>query len=157
MSQPFKPQTRTTDAVIGDELVRLSQLGSVGATPSFIGGGYQANGPLSADAFVHLINVIASPIEARNQDPFPNGCTLRRMIINVVSNDRDADTTWRVRVGGVDGNETVTITNSTTGIFQDTTNTDVIASGDLVGYKFVVAGTTGSLTVKSAMIEVIPT
>ena len=27
MSQPYKPQTRTTDAVIDDELVRFSQLG----------------------------------------------------------------------------------------------------------------------------------
>lgn len=55
--------------------------------------------------------------------------TFSLLLINVLTNDR-AQSTFRVRKGTADVNQVVTITASTTGKFEDTSNTDAVSAGD---------------------------
>lgn len=72
--------------------------------------------------------------EANTQFTFRTGGTLRNASWFVVSNGRASDTTARSRIGGVNGNIAVVATASTTGLFQDTTNTDAIVAGNVVNW-----------------------
>lgn len=63
--------------------------------------------------------------------------TSSKLYIRVTSNDRAA-TTYRLRKNAGNGNQSITITGSTTGEFVDDTNTDVIATNDKVNFQIVV-------------------
>ena len=85
--------------------------------------------------------------------------TASLLTIRILTNDRGAST-LKFRKTGVDGAQSVAITASTTGTFQDLVNTDAISSGDLLNWHlltgaggttftydtlgFVFAATTGS-------------
>lgn len=84
---------------------------------------------------------------------FPNACTLRRMTFEILT-QKNAIQTFTLLINGVAGNQTLSIPASTTGTFQDLSNTDVIANGDQVAYELVVAGG-GTLTIGSTALEVI--
>lgn len=60
------------------------------------------------------------------------------------------DTTIRFRKNGADGNQTVTIPQSSTAGVEDTTNTDSVASGDLVNVS--ISYTAGSIALSSMTI-----
>lgn len=63
--------------------------------------------------------------------------------LQVTANGVTAASTVRWRRQGVDGNQTITIPASTTGWFEDASNTDGVAATDAVDYK-VTAGATGT-------------
>lgn len=63
----------------------------------------------------------------------------------VVSNSVTADSTLRFRKNGADGNQVVTITASTTGLFQDGTNSDIVAANDDINLSLVTGGSGTSL------------
>lgn len=67
-----------------------------------------------------------------------------RMWVRINANDIGATSTVNFRVNGVTVNQSISIPTATTGVFQDTTNKDTIASGDKVNYEFNIgAGGTG--------------
>lgn len=66
--------------------------------------------------------------------------TLSDQRVVVASNALDGASTFRVRVNGADVNQSVSITGNTSGAFEDTTNNDVLADGDLLNYEMT-AGT----------------
>lgn len=74
--------------------------------------------------------------------------TLRRLFANISTNSlTTATTTIRTRVNGANGAQSVSIGAGLTGIFEDTSNTDAVVSGDLINYQTVVAaGGAGTLT-----------
>lgn len=74
--------------------------------------------------------------------------TLRRLFANITVNSlTTATTTIRTRINGANGAQSVSIGAGLTGIFEDTSNTDAVVSGDLVNYQTVVAaGGAGTLT-----------
>lgn len=55
-------------------------------------------------------------------------------------------TTFRTRINGVNGNQSISVAAGTTGSFQDTTNTDSITSGDDFNMSVVTPNTSGSMT-----------
>jgi hypothetical protein len=72
--------------------------------------------------------------------------TWRNIQINVRTNNRSDATTFKSRVNGANGNQSASITASTTGWFEDTSNTDTVADGDLLCYELATGGGTGSLS-----------
>lgn len=68
--------------------------------------------------------------EAPVQNPLTAG-TLRRLQVDMRTNNRSSPGTARVRINGANGNGLVTIPASSTGLFEDATNTDTVQDGDL--------------------------
>ena len=81
------------------------------------------------------------PTEANTQMTYRLAGTLSLLWCNVTSNTTTAASTLRTRVNGVNGNMSVSIPNATTGEFEDSTNTDAVASADEVNYQLVTGGT----------------
>lgn len=72
-----------------------------------------------------------------------------RLQCEVSANTVSAASTLRFRKNTANGNQTASITASTTGIFQDTTNTDIVQNNDLICASIVTGGTGTSLTAAS--------
>jgi hypothetical protein len=71
--------------------------------------------------------------------------TLSNFYVCVYSNSCDGATTFRVRKNGADGNENVSVPATTTGAYEDATNSDSVASGDTLDYSGVAGGTAGTI------------
>ena len=91
-------------------------------------------------------NLVGDSIEANNQNLARSEYTLSDLYVRVSANTVTAATTVRSRDAGANGNQSVSIPSSTTGVFEDTTNTDVISSGALFNSQAVVGGTGTSIT-----------
>jgi len=85
--------------------------------------------------------------EARSQYIFRVAATLSNIRIYVRSNTVNGTTTVRTRVNTANGAQSVSVGASTTGAFEDTANSDSVASGDAVAYQVVTGGTSGSFAV----------
>lgn len=72
-------------------------------------------------------------------------CTLRNGAANVTTNSIDGTSTLRSRVGGANGNILVSITANTTGLFEDASNSDSVASGTTINWSYVHGSGTGSV------------
>lgn len=81
--------------------------------------------------------------EADTQNRARSAYTLSDLLVRVINNSVTAASTVRSRVNGANGNQSVSIGASATGVFEDITNTDTIASGDLINSQLVV-GSTGT-------------
>lgn len=79
--------------------------------------------------------------------------TLKNMCISVTSNTRSTNTTINTRINGVDGNLTLTIAGAATGFFEDSSNTDNIISGDLINYKHVTGTGSGTLSIRTCLLD----
>ena len=90
----------------------------------------------------HSVGVSGNATEANAQSPWGIAGTFSRLSVTITTNDRSTSTVT-MRIDGADGNLTVTIPASTTGTFEDTSNTDVISGGELVN-TFLALGGTGS-------------
>lgn len=84
--------------------------------------------------------------EANQQWRVKTACTWQNSRIAISVNSRGSDSTMRSRVAGVNGNQSITITASTTGNYQDDTNTDVLTTGTKISYRIVTAGASGTQT-----------
>lgn len=71
--------------------------------------------------------------------------TAKRLGFEVQSNARTTDTVVRTRINGANGNQSVTVGSTQTGVFEDTSNTDSIASGDDFDYSVTTGTGTGTL------------
>lgn len=93
--------------------------------------------------------------EARTQYTFRVAATLSNFRIVVGANTFTTNgSTARVRIGGQNGNQVISIPAGTTGALEDTTNTDAIAVGQLVNYTLVAGTQAGkSLQLSSASIK----
>jgi hypothetical protein len=58
-------------------------------------------------------------------------------------------TTFKLRKNAASGNGSVTITASTTGVYEDTTNTDTIAAGDKICFMTTPGAATGTITLSN--------
>jgi len=99
------------------------------ATSTFISFGGQGSGGVGVESGVK------TPIRAP--------ATSSNMLALVTSNASTTARTLTSRKNAAAGNQTVSITASTTGAFEDTTHTDSVVSGDFFNYS-IGTGTTGS-------------
>src|SRR6266496_2509238 len=77
-----------------------------------------------------------------------------QMTVWVLTNAITAASTFTFRKNAANGNQTVSITASTTGAFTDTTNTDSsIGAPDLINYRLVTGATGTTMTIASTSIS----
>lgn len=68
---------------------------------------------------------------------------------NITANTVVESSTVRLRINGGNGNQVVSLTGLTTGVFQDTSNVDSIVADDLINYSLVTGATGTSLVIRS--------
>lgn len=78
--------------------------------------------------------------------------TLSNLTIWVPTNGVLLDSTFKMRVNGADGNQTITIPLSTTGYFHDTSNIDVVDDNDEINYQLITGLTGTSMTVRQMAV-----
>lgn len=78
--------------------------------------------------------------EAAGQVKMRGSCVLSKLGALVTGNARAGTTTIRTRINGSNGNQVLSIGAGATGYFEDTTNTDAIADGDLFCTQTVLTG-----------------
>ena len=83
--------------------------------------------------------------------------TLANLFANSQTNSRSDATTVRSRVNGANGGMSLSIGASTTGLFEDTTNTDTIAANDLVNSQAVTGAGTGTINFSGFAAELTTT
>ena len=74
------------------------------------------------------------------------------MQVNLTANTVVESSLFRLRKNTANGNQVVTCTGLTTGVFQDTTNSDSLVATDIVDYSLVTGATGTSLTVRSVSL-----
>lgn len=92
----------------------------------------------------------ASSESAVNVDA-PVAMTVSKVKVGVTSNTLSggSDSVVSSRINSADGNLSVSIPNSTTGYFEDVTNSDSISVGDDVCWKMNIGGTSGTIGIHS--------
>jgi len=96
-------------------------------------------------------NLGVRQVEAEGQTKIRTSGTLKNMFVRCTG--FGSNTTFTTRINGADGTQTITVTG--TGVFEDTSHTDTIASGDLIDYKMVLAA--GFSTISIAGCEFVTT
>ena len=91
--------------------------------------------------------------EANAQTEISTGGTLKNLQVNISQNARTTTTTFRSRINGANGNQVISVTASTTGIFEDTSNTDTVTANDLVCYSSVTGTGTENLVLRLTSSE----
>jgi hypothetical protein len=86
--------------------------------------------------------VAASSVEARHQCRMGAGGTLSNLFLRLTTNSRGGVEAGS-RINGADGNLFIDTGSTATGVFEDTSNTDVVVGGDLVNYHFDGGSTIG--------------
>ena len=84
--------------------------------------------------------------EANDQVQVKTAGVWSNLFVNLHTNNISSNATVLSRIDGVDGNQTLTVTSSTTGIFEDTTHSDTVAADAKLVYKLTTAGNSGSRT-----------
>lgn|SRR3990167_1218419 len=80
--------------------------------------------------------------EAQAELRFVGSATLKNMAVNVTANARTSTTTFRSRINAANGALVVSVTSGTTGVIEDTSNSDSVTAGQDINYS--VATGTGS-------------
>lgn len=90
-----------------------------------------------ADNFLNIIGVFAQAFEtteSRAQTAWPVAATFSKARIYMASAGSGTQT-LTVRIGAANGNQAVSVTSATTGLFEDATHSDTVTAGALVNYK----------------------
>lgn len=92
-------------------------------------------------------NNTSSTLEADGEQEINSAGTLKNLFLNINSNTRTTTTTFKTRKTGVaDGNLSISVTGSSTGLFEDTANSDTVAANDLWNYSFTTGTGTGTIS-----------
>jgi hypothetical protein len=100
-----------------------------------------------------IVGALASSTESARQIPWRQAGTFSKLRLRLNSNSLSAGGTFNFRIGGADGNQSVTIPASTTGEFIDSSNTDAVSAGDLVNGRLLAAAGTGSAAIAVAGVN----
>lgn len=109
------------------------------------GGSFPQNSFDSVSLGTGFLNSNTATTEAYRQVVFRTAGTLSNFYVNVSASSTVGTETPHVNKNSSNGNETVSIPNSTTGVFEDLVNTDSVSAGDLFDYEFHTPG--GTLTI----------
>lgn len=101
-----------------------------------------------------FLNILTA--EDSTQKPCPSAGVISNLRLYVTA-ARATDTTARSRINTANGAMVVTLTASTTGAFEDTTNTDTVAVGDLFSVQTVTGTGVDTLTISNISTLYTPT
>lgn len=132
--------------------VNRESSGQAGNSWSAIGSASTTNA--SSTRYWNVTGAIATPsaTEANFQSYLPAAGTISNLRCYVTA-ARATNTTFKSRVGGADGAMSVTLTASTTGAFEDTTNSDSVSAGNLFCVATVTGTGTDSLTLSNISVR----
>lgn len=91
---------------------------------------------------------VSSTTEAPQKTKIPFACTLSFARVSVGTNSSSITETFKCRINGADGNQSATISASTSGIYEDATHSDSVTANDDVNYA-ISAGNSSSVTIQS--------
>lgn len=92
-------------------------------------------------------------IESGSQTPFRQVGVLRNLSVYVSANTRSTTSSARIRKNTADGNQVVSFTSASFGLFQDVSNTDTAAPDDLFNYFLTNAGGAGNLDTRFLSVD----
>jgi hypothetical protein len=98
-------------------------------------------------------STIINATESNAQTDIRVNGTLKNFQVVISINSRSDSTAFKVRKNGTDGNQSISVSASTTGIFEDTSNTDSISTGDLLNVSITTGGGTGSIRLQTVYSE----
>lgn len=87
--------------------------------------------------------------EALSQSRLRAAGTISNLWFRISSNSCSAASTFKSRIAGANGNISISVNASTSGTFEDASNTDVIAADALVDFDFTAGAGTGSFLLRS--------
>lgn len=93
--------------------------------------------------------VLSDTTEARLQTLIRDTYTLGSFFVRIAANTRDGTGTARSRVNTANGAHSVSIPASTTGLFEDTANTNALVATDLLTTSLTITGSSGSTSVSA--------
>lgn len=102
-------------------------------------------------ALAGVSQFVSSEIET--QLDFNTAGTLKNLFLNISANTRTTTSTLNVRVAGADSGVTVSVTASSTGIFEDTTNSGTVAANDDCNFALTQGAGGGTLTMQGLKVE----
>lgn len=88
---------------------------------------------------------------------FKTSGTFQKAFIYINENTNTFATTLSLRKNTANGNISISITASTTGIFQDTTHTDSVVSGDIVNWAILGGAEANTITTRITSVEFVTT
>lgn len=95
--------------------------------------------------------------EANNRNKFGQAGTLTKLWAYISANSLDSGTTTiKIRITGSDGSNSLSIASGATGEFEDASNSDAIAAGDLVNVQIITSGTSGSISPRTIAVIYTP-
>lgn len=93
-------------------------------------------------------SVLQAVTEAFKQYQVQQAGTWQKLSMHVQLNARTTDSTFRNRINGADGAMAVTVAASTTGEFEDASNTNAVAAADLINLSLTTGTGTGSINAR---------
>lgn len=109
------------------------------------------------DSSVHyypiLGHLVQGSTEADRQLKVYEALTISNLRIYINVNTFAASTTYRTRIDGSNGNQSVSFSAAETGAKEDTTNSDTLSSGDLINYAKDSGGGSGGAELSSAQLK----
>lgn len=155
----YQSVTGATGTSMGVRLMKV-EFAASSDTVKFLGTGNGAGfSTASTSRFFPLAgqNGSFSSVEDNVEWLVRTGGTLKNMCIRVSANARSTDTVYGSRKNGANGNLTVTVAASSTGFFEDTSNSDTLASGDTANLHITTGTGTGSITTQLVKAEFLTT
>jgi hypothetical protein len=135
-------------------LTQIDFLASADTHASLAAHGSAALSTASTTNYNPLTSTLANNIttESQTQTQFRNSFTLKNFRIRVTADARSSNTTYRIRKNAANGSQSIATTN--TGEFEDTTNTDTVASNDKINFSFTTGTGSGSHTIGCITVDV---
>jgi hypothetical protein len=97
-------------------------------------GEYGGNSTSTTARFLPLVSATYDTTESNLQMKSKVTGTFKNLYLNVTGNSVTTSVTVRFRKNSTDGNQVVSVSASTTGVFEDTLDTDNVIPGDLICY-----------------------
>lgn len=99
------------------------------------------------------LNITQAVTEATHRRFRVQRGTFKRLAVNVSANTRTTDTTVRGLVDGSNGNMSAVVPGSTTGLFEDTSNSDTLANNAEISVSIATGTGTGTLSLQHIKTE----
>lgn len=170
----FEDTTNSDTVAAGDEVNNQIVTGSGGSTFTLLTCAYVfsatsgttkkmgtavlgAVSTASTSFYCGLGGFVSTTSEAQTQLKLKTSGTFANLFANIVTNGRSTTSTLRFRKNTADGNQVISVTAGSTGLFEDTSNTDTVAVDDLVNLVIVLGTGTGNLLLHAFASELTAT
>jgi len=134
--------------------ITISASGGGSATPSIVSNVHERLGLVDGD-FIAVVGSADIASVDRVDMAVPRAMTLKRLTIQIGANARTTVTNFNLTVNAITVNQTIAIPASTTGTFQDVTNTDVLANLDKIAYESIFGAGVGVIEINSSSMEIV--